>query len=227
MNIQSNAQWMTIQVADIHTREVRQIVPSYQYLRIWAMGWSADNSQITFVAMKTPSLNYTFYRVNRDGGDFHELDCTLSSGGTDQMTNFMFAPGGERVAFTAKAGQTFNIFVLDLMDCNRTQISDGDPYDDLPVWSADGGQIAFLSGRDGQQDIYVMDVDGKHVSRVTHTPDNEILLSWSPDGCCLLYVSYPAGGGFTVYHYADLRDSSLHPLDPHLERAQSLPAWGP
>jgi Tol biopolymer transport system component len=227
VNIQSNAEWMTIQLADVQSGEVRQIVPSYQYLQIQAMGWSADSQRITLVAMTTPTPNYTFYRVNRDGSDFHQLDCTVSSGGTRNVTNFMFTADGERVVFASPADGAYHVYVLDLDDCVQTRISDGDRYDDVPRWSPDGKHIAFLSGRDGQQDVYVMDADESHVSRLTDSNENEIILSWSPDSQRLLFISYAAPGGVSIFYYADLRDNRLHPFDLHHGYIESFPTWGP
>jgi Tol biopolymer transport system component len=224
MNIQSNAQWMDTHIADVVTGEVRQLTPSYQFIRIWAMGWSADSQRITFVAMKSPLPEYTFYMVNRDGSDLHPLECLLA--GVGDASSFMFAPGGEQVAFVAKVGEQFNIFVLNLADCRRTQISDGAPYDDFPLWSPDGTQIAFLSVRDGQPDLYVMDADGSDVTRLSDSPANERLLSWSSDGHFLLYYSFPQAGGGITQFYADLRARTVHLFDLHNGQAQSFPAWG-
>lgn len=37
-----------------------------------------------------------------------------------------------------------------------------------PVWSPDGNRVAFWSNRDGKSEIYVMDVDGSNVRRLTN-----------------------------------------------------------
>jgi Tol biopolymer transport system component len=225
MNALSNAQWMDIHVADADTGEVRQITPSQQFIRIWALGWSADSQQITFVAMKSPLPDYTFYRVNRDGDEFHPLDCSLSGAGI--VSIFTFAPGGEHVIFSAQTDDTYNIYGLDLTDCSRTRLSDGKVYDDQPHWSTDGERIAFLSTRDGQPDIYVMNADGSQVWRLTNNPDNHMILSWSADGHKLLFLSYPANGGSISFSYADLSTHTLHPFDMPHAHFQSFPAWQP
>jgi len=36
----------------------------------------------------------------------------------------------------------------------------------LPVWSPDGGRLAFVSNRDGNWAIYVMQLDGQNVQRI-------------------------------------------------------------
>ena len=42
--------------------------------------------------------------------------------------------------------------------------------DEVPVWSPDGTKIAFISDRDGNEEIYVMNTDGTGQTRLTETP---------------------------------------------------------
>ncbi len=50
-------------------------------------------------------------------------------------------------------------------------------------------QIAFVSDRDGNDEIYVMDIDGKNQQRLTDNRDNDWWPSWSPDGKRIVFVS--------------------------------------
>src|SRR5688500_4937629 len=47
------------------------------------------------------------------------------------------------------------------------RLTNNSAMDDRPVWSPDGRTIAFSSNRDGKKEIYVMDVDGANVKRLT------------------------------------------------------------
>ena len=54
--------------------------------------------------------------------------------------------------------------------------------DHSPVWSPNGEQIVFVSDRDGDDDLYVMDADGRRVRRVFRKSAYRTEPTWSPDG---------------------------------------------
>jgi len=217
-----NDQWADIQMANLATGEVQQITQSHRHVRIWALALSPDNQRITFVAQDSIELAYTLYAVNRDGSDLDQLNCSLDGASWE----YDFTPDGDWLAFPAIFNDVYLIHVLHLPDCQRTLISQGKIYDASPRWSPDGQRLAFLSGRDGQTDVYVMDADGSNVERLTATPDNEALLGWSPDGQHLLYYIYPQKGGVITLAYADLATHNLHGFDLHHGQFQSFPVWG-
>ena len=51
------------------------------------------------------------------------------------------------------------------------------------------GQIAFVSQRDGNPEIYVMDNDGGNQQNLTNNPDNDWSPSWSPAGKRIVFFS--------------------------------------
>jgi hypothetical protein len=59
------------------------------------------------------------------------------------------------------------------------------------------GQIAFVSNRDGNDEIYVMNPDGSNQRRLTNTPGEDWHPSWSPDGSRILFQCM-SGGTFNV-----------------------------
>jgi Tol biopolymer transport system component len=58
--------------------------------------------------------------------------------------------------------------------------------------------LAFVSDRDGNWEIYLMDLQGLGVARLTDTPAEEWLPAWSPDGTRLAFVS-DRDGGWEIY----------------------------
>ena len=70
-----------------------------------------------------------------------------------------------------------------------------------PAWAPDGTKIAFVSRRDGMFHVYVMNVDGTGVRRLTSTAKDDHNPAWSPDGTRIVYsregalFMTPAAGG--------------------------------
>jgi Periplasmic component of the Tol biopolymer transport system len=58
-----------------------------------------------------------------------------------------------------------------------------------PAWSPDGRRIAFQSKRDGNLEIYVINLDGTGLSRLTDHPAADGRPAWSPDGQWIAFES--------------------------------------
>lgn len=86
-------------------------------------------------------------------------------------------------------------------------------------------RIAFISDRDGSEDIYIMNADGSDVTRLTDT-DGHIACcpKWSPDGQRIAFTSGQNGNHDIYLVNAD--GSGLTQLT-HSDRDDSNPAWSP
>jgi hypothetical protein len=71
-------------------------------------------------------------------------------------------------------------------------------YDGMPDWSPDGAKIAFVSERDGNSEIYVMESDGSNPMRLTSATANDIAPAWSPSGDKIAFQS-DATGTYQIY----------------------------
>ena len=56
-------------------------------------------------------------------------------------------------------------------------------------------RIAFVSDRDRNYEIYLMDDDGKNQRNLTNNPDRDLAPSWSPDGTRIAFMSERDGNG--------------------------------
>lgn len=84
------------------------------------------------------------------------------------------------------------------------EIASADEDAHRPCWSPDRKQIAYLSRKSGQTEIWLMDRDGANKVQVTNShfpgrdPYNETQLSWSPDGLNIVYTCKPNGSYYGI-----------------------------
>lgn len=89
-------------------------------------------------------------------------------------TSAHWSPDSRRLIFVKRTkGHGLQIYVMHLDGTGVTRLTDGPASNHSPVWSPDGGQIAFISSRDGNKELYVMNVDGESQTRLTYTPEAE------------------------------------------------------
>jgi hypothetical protein len=140
--------------------------------------------------------------------------------------NPAWSPTWTRLAFQSDRHDNWDIFTM-RADCDAaaTEVGDGcdlvqltdDAADDLlPAWSPDGRSIAFVSTRDGNPEIYVMDSDGGNPRRLTFSPSGDWRPAWLPDSTHLVFVS-DRGGNNDIYQLAVPAPGSAPPAsEPEL-----------
>jgi TolB protein len=70
-----------------------------------------------------------------------------------------------------------------------------------PAWAPNGRQLALTLSKDGNPDIYVLDLDTARLTQVTRHWAIDTAPVWTPDGRSILFVSERAGGA-QIYRVA-------------------------
>ena len=127
---------------------------------------------------------------------------------------------GSSVVFTVREGTGQGIYIRNPDGVNEVRLTDTHDYN--PCWSPNSHKIAFISERDGNPEIYVMNSDATELKRITHTDGTEYDIAWSPDGRKLAYAS-DQDGSAEIY-VVDIRSGDSQRLTRNNVR-DDQPVW--
>ncbi len=160
-----------------------------------------------------------FYYLSEESGSFNVHKMALDGGKSQQLTSFKKHPvrflssssdgtlcysfDGE--LYTQKGSgkaQKVNINILaDTKSNNEKVVPVSGGARDVSV-SPNGKEVAFIV----RGEVFVTSVEGGITKRITNTPEQERLVSFSPDGKTLLYAS-ERGNSWKIYETKKLRDA--------------------
>ena len=141
--------------------------------------WSPTSDRVAYIA--EGSDGPFIYTGTSDGSE--SLQLTSIQG--DEVGDW--SGDGNSVAFAVYSGEAQGIWVRNPDGVNELRLTETPDYS--PVWSPDSKRIAFLSTRDGNAEIYVMQADASEQKRLTKSDADESQISWSPSGRQILFVS--------------------------------------
>ncbi len=176
------------------------------------IGWTPDSKNILFRTRQFTFNDFTgqLMTVPVEGGDAVEIP--LKNGGFAS-----YSPDGKKMAYNYvfrefrtwkryQGGMADDIRIFDFDTKKSEKITDHKRQDIIPMWSADGRKIYFISDRDDIMNLYVYDLNTKTTRQLTFNKDYDI--------------KFPAlGGNQIVYEYG----GDLYRFDTQSEKASKIP----
>ena len=162
--------------------------------------WSKDGKRIAFVSTRDDEQGEIYVMNAADGSGVSRL---TEFTGTDGEP--AWSPYGKQIVFVSgrdalSEGKT-ELYVVDVDTRQVSRLTWEGVRVQAPSWAPGGKQIAFNTlaqlpgGTNGEpdvlsEDVYVLDLDGKRVTRLTGGPGgpNDSQPSWSPDGKLIAFV---------------------------------------
>jgi len=159
--------------------------------------FSASATGLVAYRRGTPTLQLTW--LDRSGRTMGTLGTPGDNNGF-AWSNIRISPDGRRVAVHRRVNNNTDIWISDGSHADRFTFAGGDSGQ--PVWSPDGGQIAFKAYRKGIMHIYSKrsDLTGDEtvLSDVPVQADG-YATDWSPDGSSLLYHTANGRTGYDIW----------------------------
>ena len=125
----------------------------------------------------------------------------------------VWSPDGEHIAFVREVNGNQDVYLLSRVengtwqdDARLTRLTQHPAADHSPAWSPDDNVIAYVTGRHGATEIYVMQADGSGQARLTTNEADDVSPVWSPDGDRIAFVSRLYGPGEIFVMNADGTD---------------------
>jgi TolB protein len=181
--------------------------------------WSTDLTRVTLLQhVRDGSVRWAAWAPR---GDMVAYDA--ARGGPDRRIYFLgtsdnqqysieipgeqadWSPDSNRLTYRSGRDNRQGIWISNRDDSSPVQIT-ADGSDAFPAWSPDGRKIAFHRDSGGNVDIYVMNVDGSNVRRLTNTPGPDTLPTWTPDGTRIVFRSVRTGSWAIFIMNADSSD---------------------
>ncbi len=174
---------MNLYLADPATDAVKQLT----FNKTWDVRWASSdsdsrivyelNGELRVLDVKSGADKGLSILVPTDGGASRPARIAVDR----NIEGFALSPKGERALFVGR-GDVFTAPIEKGPTRNLTQSSGA--HDKFARWSPDGRRIAFMSDMGGEDQLYLVDQDGKGKPEALTTDLKGYLNApeWSPDG---------------------------------------------
>lgn len=213
---------------------LKRLVSSTPDAPIGGVAWSPDGQTLVY------DHNCALKTIDVDGGEPRVL-LEPPVGRDVCFREPHYAPDGKTVVFAASIDSARSaIFAISVRGGTPTQLTDsvdGPASERAPVFSPDGAQLAFVSEREGNSHIYIVDARGKNLRRLTTYTIAETDPTWSPDGRWIACTGTLEHGDGIMIFPADKTTTNadedqifglpMPPIDDPAFGDYTQPAWKP
>jgi hypothetical protein len=132
--------------------------------------WSADGRSLAYGVGSGDSRGIRFSPRGRK----------LIPLGVHQERYPAWSPRGNLLAYECLHQEHWHICITDLQSGSPRFLTHDNADDFAPAWSPDGTHVAFISDRDGNDQLYVMRADGTGIVRLTSGQADKDTPAWRP-----------------------------------------------
>jgi len=160
------------------------------------------------------------YLSDYDGANIRRITTARTLNVTPNLS-----PAGRSLAYTSYISGFPDVVVSHIYEGRMDTPAAGTEriHNWLPSYSPDGTQLAFNSNRDGNIEIYIVNVDGTGIRRLTNHPGIDTSPTWSPLGHQIAFTSDRSGS--PQIYVVDIDGTGLRRIT--FESYCDRPTWSP
>lgn len=151
--------------------------------------WTVDNQNIIFLSRRSGGRQSQLIRAD---ANTERAEGTIIGEGEYPMVS-----SNGQMVFKGWGNTAFGLRLASITMENVQTVTNVDE-DTAPALSPDGQKIVFMSRREGNWEVYLVNADGSGLLRLTDDPAEDGLPTWSPDGNAIAFVSN-RGGPWAVW----------------------------
>ena len=194
----------------------------------WSPSWSRDNATIYFISNQGGAMDLWHQRLSKEGRPRGAPERLTTGVG---IRSVAFSPDGKKLAYSRGPRQTadtvwrvpiLNDRLATWKDAEQL-ISDAAFIQFLDV-SPDKKLLALSSDRAGNQDLWILPIDGGDLIQLTTEPTPDWAPRWSPDGREILFYAYRSGNRDIWVMPAEGGPARQLTVDP---TEDEVPTWAP
>ncbi len=185
---------------------------------------SPDGSKIAFMSYARGTPGVFVFSVDPPR-DLHFYNQHVSVNGTPSFT-----PDGKQIIYSSSApnNSCCRIFLSNLDGTGFHPVTSSSEIDVEPkVNPKTGSTVVFSSSRSGHEQVYMMNIDGTDIQRLTNGEGEASNASWSPDG---QHIAFSWTRGFATGNWnvfvMDVATRNFVQLT-HSEGRNENPVWAP
>lgn len=154
--------------------------------------------------------------------DIYLLDVELGS--VDRLTDTpeydgapSWSPDGQWIVYETYFEDNLELAILSTTDLAQPplRLTDSTASDHSPAWSPGGRQIAFISDRSGEDEVWIADLDrigSERFFKVSNNNHNsESAPAWSPNGQYIAWAAAPYSTGVSGIYLWDSQTPGIQP----------------
>jgi len=155
--------------------------------------WTLDGKRLLYTSYM--KRNPDLYAIDLESGKNYRISYR---NGLNACPTWFRDSEGEKMILMLKRDNRSHLFLTKVGETSAIPITSGSASYASPSWSPDGRQIAFVSDQTGSPQVYVMDINGKNIRRLSYQGNYNVCPAWSPRGDWIAYCSRQ-GGSFKIF----------------------------